>query len=136
MGFTEAIRSTVHYFFLKLLTPTYVFTLSQKIHIPRLTPALNNTRIAFESLRGHMLEIITDARTAETPGAKARTGHSTSRETTNQKEIKFGLLANLVEANMAHHEDNATSEKRRTLTDEELLSDTFVRAKTLPSEGI
>jgi cytochrome P450 len=42
---------------------------------------------------------------------------------TGPKEIKAGLLANLVEANMAY---NVASEKKRTLTDGELLSNTFI----------
>jgi len=138
MGFTQAIRSTVHYFFFKLLMPTCAYTLSQKMHIPWLTQALNKTTIAFESLRTHMLEMVTEAPATnlETPRAKARAGNPTLQGTTSPKEIKFALLANLVKENMAYHEDNAMSEKQKTLTDEELLSDTFVRAQTLPSEGI
>ena len=62
MNFSKALRSTVNYLFFKALTPTRVYTLSQKIYIPWLTPALNNTTMAFDSLRKHMLEIVSDAR--------------------------------------------------------------------------
>lgn len=128
MGFTEAIRGTIRYFFLKLLAPPWAYTLTQKIYIPWLTEALNNTKLAFQSLRRHMLEMISDARAVEFQGVKARSGHLTSQRLT---EIKSALLGNLVKANMAYHEENPASKERKTLTDEELLSNTWVLAKHL-----
>jgi hypothetical protein len=136
MNFTKAIKTTISYLFLKAFTPTRVYTLSQKIHIPWLTSALNNTTNAFESLRKHMLEIVSDARAAGTPGAKPNIAYPASQGKSGPKGIKYGLLANLVEANMVYGEDNVAGEKTRTLTDEELLSDTFVRSKNLSAEGI
>lgn len=136
MNFSKALRSTVNYLFFKALTPTRVYTLSQKIYIPWLTPALNNTTMAFDSLRKHMLEIVSDARAMRSLGANAGTIYRASQGTTRPEEIKPGLLANLVEANMAYTEDNITGQKSRMLTDEELLSNTFVRSKALSSEDI
>jgi len=92
--------------------------------------------MAFESLRGHMLEIIFDARTARTQGVKAGIANPASQGTTRRKEIKSGLRANLVEANMIYNMDDVAGEKSRMLTDDELLSDTFVSPKTHLSEGV
>lgn len=133
MNFTKAIKTTISYLFLKAFTPIHVYTLSQKIYIPWLTPALNNTTNAFESLRKHMFEIVSDARAAGAPGAKPNIAYPASQ---GKLGIKYGLLANLVGANMVYDEDNVAGEKVRTLTDEELLSDTFVRSKSLSAEEI
>jgi len=133
MSFAKAIKTAIHSLFLKAYIPPCVFTLFQMIHIPWLTPALNNTTMAFESLRSHMLEVVSDARAARTSGAKAGTAYPTSQGTTRPKEIKSGLLANLVEANTGYEDDNVAGEKRRTLTDDELLSDTFASFLALSS---
>jgi hypothetical protein len=85
--------------------------------------------LAFESLRGHMLGVVSDARAEGTPGAKTENAYPASKGTAGPKEIKAGLLANLVEANMAHNEDSVPGEKNKTLSDAELLSDTFVLLK-------
>jgi len=131
MNFKKAIKTTISCLFLKAFTPPRIYTLSEKIYIPWLTPALNNTRNAFESLRKHMLEIVSDARAAVgTPGGKPSIAYPASQGK-KQNGIKSGLLANLVEANMVYGDDNVTNEKRRTLSDEELLSDTFVCLKSL-----
>jgi len=130
MSFSKALRSTVNYLFLKSLTPTYVHALSQKIYIPWLTPALRNTTLAFESLRNHMLEIVSDARAVRNPGVKARSAYIASQGTTRPAEIIPGLLTNLVGANTVFGEDNLAGEKSKTLTDGELLSNTFVRIKS------
>jgi hypothetical protein len=127
MDFSKALRSTVHYLFLKSLTPTFIHALSEKIYIPWLSPALRNTTFAFESLRNHMLEIVSDARAVRNAGSKA---YIASHGTARSREIIPGLLTNLVGANMAFGEDNL-AEKSKTLTDGELLSNTFVRTKPL-----
>jgi hypothetical protein len=136
MNISKALRTTANSLLLKAVTPAFVHTLCQTIHIPWLTLSLNNMTLAFESLRKHMLEVISDARAKGTPGAKTKTPCSAPKETAGPKEIKSGLLANLVEANMAHNEDSVPGEKSKTLTDAELLSDTFVCSKTLSSIGI
>lgn len=73
-----------------------------------------------------MLEIVSDARAVRDPGAKARSGYM---GTTRPMEIIPGLLTNLVGANMAFGEESLAGEKSKTLTDGELLSNTFVRPK-------
>jgi len=135
MNFSDAVRNAVRYFMFKAFTPTPVYTLCKTVHIPWLTSALNNTTIAFESLREHMLDIISDARAAETPGAKARTDHPASQDMTRPKEIKSGLLTNLMTANTVYNEGNVAGEKSKALTDEDLLSNTFVRSKTLSTKA-
>ena len=84
-----------------------------------------------------MLEIVSDARAAGTPGAKPNmTSSSSSQGNSRENGIEYGLLANLVEANMVYDEGNVAGEKPRTLTDEELLSDTFVRSKNLSAKEV
>ena len=133
MNFAVAIKTTIHYLLFKVLIPTHMYTLSQTIHIPWLTSALNNTTNAFESLRKHMLEIVSDARALGTTGSRESAAHPARQETTGYR-INSGLLANLVGANTVYGDDNLISEKRRTLTEEELLSDTFVRSRTLSAK--
>jgi len=134
MNFSVAIKTTIRYLLLKALTPTRMYTLSQTIYIPWLTSTLNNTTNAFESLRKHMLEIVSDARALGTTGSRESAAHSALQGTTGYK-INSGLLANLVEANTFYGGDNSIGKKSRTLTEEELLSDTFVRSKTLSAES-
>jgi hypothetical protein len=136
INLSKALKTPTNYLLLKALTPTFVHTLCQTIHIPWLTQALNETTLALESLRGHMLEIVSDDRAERTPGGKMETTYPASKGTKRPKEIKSGLLANLVEVNMAHNEDNVPGEKSKTLTDAELLSDTFVCSQTVSYEGI
>lgn len=69
---------------------------------------LNNTRECFEALRLHMVEIVSQAR-AWIAGGKTTV-------------MDAALLRNLVEANMMEDGDA----RDRHLTDDELLSDTFV----------
>ena len=135
MNFSVAIKTTIHSLLLKVLTPTCVYTLSQTIHIPWLTSVLNNTTNAFESLRKHMLEIVSDARALGTTGSRESAAHPAWEGTTGYK-INSGLLANLVEANTVYGENDFIGKKNRTLTEEELLSDTFVRSKTPSTENI
>ncbi|KIM46888.1 hypothetical protein M413DRAFT_440460 [Hebeloma cylindrosporum] len=125
MNFAMALKTTIHCLFVKALTPTPMYALSHKIYIPWLSSVLNDTTNAFESLRKHMLEIISDARAAGTTESRQNIGYPARQETTGYK-IQSGLLANLVEANTFSGEDNFTGDKGRTLTDEELLSDTFI----------
>lgn len=99
--------STIDGLFIKILTPNWIYALSGYIQIPYVSPALRHTREAFEELRHHMLDVVSSAR-AWVAGGKAET-------------MDAALLKNLVEANMAQEGDY------KRLTDEELLSNTFVR---------
>jgi hypothetical protein len=108
LAFKPAVTTALRLMILKALTPTWVYDVSACIHIPYITPALDKTRTSFEALGGHMLELISLAR------AWIADGKTTSMDA--------ALLRNLVEANMSH---DGTSD-RKYLSDDELLSDTFV----------
>jgi hypothetical protein len=61
-AFKDAISTALHLIVLKTFTPTWVYRLSGYIHLPFLTPVLDETSRSFEALRGHMLEVISLAR--------------------------------------------------------------------------
>jgi hypothetical protein len=109
MAFKPAITTALRLLLLKALTPTWVYGLSGYIHLPYITPILDKTSSSFEAVGGHMLEIISLAR------AWIADGKTTS--------LDAGLLRNLVEANMSH---DVALDKGRHLSDDELMSDTFV----------
>lgn len=117
LAFRPAVTSTLKHLFTKVLTPTWIYNLSDRIYIPLITPTLNETRECFEDLRLHMLDVISLAR------AWVAGGKTTSMDA--------GLLRNLVEANMSN--DDPTN--NRHLTDEELLSDTFVSSVLFGNKG-
>ncbi|KAF9467844.1 cytochrome P450 [Collybia nuda] len=104
LAFRPAVASTMSHLIPKVLTPDWIYDLSDKIYIPFLTPMLSDTREGFEALRLHMVEIVSQAR-AWIAGGKTAV-------------MDAALLRNLVEASMV--EDG-----NRHLTDDELLSDTF-----------
>jgi len=113
LAFKPAITTALRLLLPKALIPTWVYRLSDYIHLPYITPILNKTTISFEALRGHMLEVISLAR------AWIADGKTTAMDA--------GLLRNLVEANMSHDGGLDT----RYLSDDELLSDTFVGSTVL-----
>ncbi|TFK34437.1 cytochrome P450 [Crucibulum laeve] len=108
IAFRPAVTSAVGNIITRALTPGWIYNMSEKIHIPVVTPILKETKQSFEALGLHMLDVVSQAR-AWIAGGKTT-------------QMDAALLRNLVEANMAQEVD---SDQRR-LTDEELLSDTFV----------
>jgi hypothetical protein len=108
LALQPAITTALRYLLLKALIPTWIYSLSSHIHLPYVTPILERTRTSFEAVREHMLEMISLAR------AWVADGRTTSMDA--------GLLRNLVEANMSN--DEMTD--KVYLSDEDLLSDTFV----------
>jgi hypothetical protein len=108
MAFQPAISTAIRLLLLKALTPTWVYGLSGYIYLPFITPILDKTSTSFAAVRGHMLEVISLAR------AWIADGKITSMDA--------GLLRNLVEANMS----NEGELDKGYLSDEDLLSDTFV----------
>jgi cytochrome P450 len=97
--------------FFKILTPSWAVAILSRIHVPYLTSRVKETKLAFEELRSYMLDIIASARDAITNGNGNIMG-----------EAAPALLRNLVEANIAQE-----GSSNRRLTDDELLSDVFVR---------
>ena len=108
LAFQPAIITALRFLLLKALIPTWMYSLSRYIHLPFVTPALDKTTTSFEAVRGHLLDIISLAR------AWIADGRTTSMDA--------GLLRNLVEANMS----NDGVMDKGYLSDEDLLSDTFV----------
>jgi hypothetical protein len=113
LAFKPAIIATLRLLLLKSLTPTWVYGLSGYVYMPYITPVLEETSNSFEALRAHMLELISLAR------AWVADGKTTSMDA--------ALLCNLVEANMSHDE----TLDGRHLSDDELLSDTFVSSLSI-----
>ncbi|KAG5646335.1 hypothetical protein DXG03_003658 [Asterophora parasitica] len=108
LAFRPAVTSTLHHVITKAITPTWLFNFSDRVHIPLITPLLNEARDSFDALRAHMMEVISLAR-AWIAGGKSET-------------MDAALLRNLVEANMSHSDG---LDSHRHLSDDELLSDTF-----------
>lgn len=109
VAFCPAITSAIHYLLPRALTPGWLWNLSEHLHIPLLGVVLKETRESFEAVRLHLMDLISLSR------AWVAGGKSTSMDA--------ALLRNLVEANMTQEDDP----HQKRLTDEELLSDTFVR---------
>ncbi|KAG6820265.1 hypothetical protein H0H93_003095 [Arthromyces matolae] len=105
MAFRPALTSTIHHVITKAITPTFLWNLSDRFHIPFITPLLTECRTSFAALGSHMHEVI----------ASARDLIATGKEAT----MDSALLRNLVQANMV----SESAEKH--LTDDELLSNTF-----------
>ncbi|KAF5379088.1 hypothetical protein D9615_005915 [Tricholomella constricta] len=106
IAFRPAVTATLHHVITKAVTPTWLSNLSDRLYLPLITPLLNEARGSFDALRLHMLEVISLAR-AWIAGGKA-------------SNMDAALLRNLVEANMSHNDNG------KHLTDDELLSNTFV----------
>jgi hypothetical protein len=111
MAFHPAICTTIKRLFTKILTPNWIDHLSKVIYIPIVTPVMKETREAFASLHSHMLEVVSQAR------AQFADGKGSS--------LDAALLRNLVHANMNQEEGSS-----KHLSDDELLSNTFVSHST------
>lgn len=104
--FRDAVTSTLEHMIPKVLFPDWLYDLSSRIYLPLITPYLKETRESFDALGLHMLDVISLARDWVAGG---KTG-----------SMDAALIRNLVEANMSNDQGN------RHLTDDELLSNTFV----------
>ncbi|PPQ74914.1 hypothetical protein CVT24_003024 [Panaeolus cyanescens] len=62
LTFSQAVTVTISKLLFKILTPPIVQRLSKAIYIPWLTPAIEETTNAFESLRAHLLDVVGSAR--------------------------------------------------------------------------
>lgn len=91
----------------RFLTPDWIVDLANKVHVPFISLYLAETRESFDALRMHMLDIVGLARDWIAGGEAT--------------PMAAGLLRNLVKANMSNEEGT------RHLSDDELLSDVFVR---------
>ncbi|KAJ6628016.1 cytochrome P450 [Mycena sp. CBHHK59/15] len=89
-AFRHAVTSATEHIHAKVLTPDWMYQLSERMHLPFIGPILKDTREAYDALKGHMLDLISLSR----------------------------AWANMMQ------EDDMHSTK--SLTDDELLSNTFV----------
>jgi hypothetical protein len=108
LSFYASLALAIEKCFFKFLCPPAIATFCQYVPVPWLSRHARETAFVFEELKLHMLEMISSTRDSVVVGG-------TSVLT------KSALLRNLVEANM----DGVGDSKR--LTDEELLSNVFVR---------
>ena len=106
---TTAIRGIV----IRALTPTFAYPIAKYIPIPTISRRLEETTIGFESLKIHMQDIISNAR------GELFSEHREKDCETRNKDAGAALLKNLVQS-------NANEFGSDRLTDDEIISDTFV----------
>lgn len=107
LTFRSAVMGSVHNVIFRALAPGWFYQLSSLIKLPYLSSRALLTRLAFDDLRTHMLDLVASARAEITSGERSGAPGA-------------ALLRNLVEANMNQDGD------LKGLTEGELLSDIFV----------
>jgi hypothetical protein len=117
LSFNEALSQTLEHLIPHYICPQWLKSLSERIHLPLVSQYLKDTENCFESLKLHMLDTISGARSSLLL-AKEKSEAGEGSEDDNKTES--ALLKNLVAANMNEVEG-------KHLTDDELLSNTFVR---------
>ncbi|KAK7038731.1 hypothetical protein VNI00_010616 [Paramarasmius palmivorus] len=99
----------------KMLLPEWIYTFASMVHIPGLSPLLDLTQRTYRALDDQIRELISASR-----------ADLLEQGTTDSSE--GALLKAFVKANMIFQEDssgNTDSDRRRHLTDQELLADMF-----------
>lgn len=104
LPFHASLAATIEKLFVKVLTPDLAYALP--VRIPWVSAQLDSAKTAFDSLRVHMLDLVSYAR--------------------NGEKGEANLLRRLVQANDTAQAIGDAGEKG-TLTDGELLSNIFVR---------
>lgn len=113
--FGSSLTTALDRFYIRAVTPYFIYPLAKYIRIPFISAALEETTTSYESLKLHMEDIISHSRDALfNDRAKSLTDASKS------KDVGSALLKTLVQSNM-----NEESGSNR-LTDDEIISDTFV----------
>ncbi|KAJ7269650.1 cytochrome P450 [Mycena rebaudengoi] len=107
VAFRPAVTTALEHLYPRVLTPKWLFHISERVHLPWIGPMLKDTIDSFAALKGHMLDLVSLSR-AWVVGGKG-------------SGMDAGLLRNLVEANMTQADDA----HHKRLTDEELLSNIF-----------
>ncbi|KAJ6557960.1 cytochrome P450 [Mycena capillaripes] len=111
MAFGPAVFAAVDHLFTKVLTPDWLYALSERTYIPLVGRYVRDTKNAYEALRLHMVDLVSLSRAWVVEGKASN--------------MDAGLLRNLVEANMATDEEDSAANLHKSLTDDELLSNTF-----------
>ena len=107
LTFQSAVVDSVHNIIFRALIPQWFYRFSSLVKVPYLSSRALSTKLAFDDLRTHMLDLVASARADIASGKRAEASGA-------------ALLWNLVEANM---NQDGNSEK---LTEGELLSNIFV----------
>ena len=116
ISYAAAVLAAIDSSVPKVLIPHWLFKLAKQVHIPYLGPFVNETQESFDTLRHHIHELINVR--AWTTGDKAAATDA-------------ALIRNLVEANLAQEDDAL----QKCLTDEELISNTFVSIQSFVSSS-
>jgi hypothetical protein len=113
---SSAITNAIDALFPRILTPKPIWNavVEKRVYVPLLGPMLTRTKDAFDELRSHMVELV----------SQARDRFGISRQKEQGEEDGAALLRNMVEANMAFEKEDEAG--YRSLTDGELLSNMFV----------
>ncbi|KAJ6582916.1 cytochrome P450 [Mycena vulgaris] len=111
MAFRPALTSALEHLFTKVLTPEWLYALSERMYLPFIGPIVKDTKNAYEALKLHMLDLVSLSRAWVVEGKVSN--------------MDAALLRNLVEANMTTLDDNEGAYSHKSLTDEELFSNTF-----------
>jgi hypothetical protein len=106
--FEESLQVVIENILFRYLMPSFVPKLDAYIPIPKFSKRVRDCETGFKELGLHTLDMISATRNAIAAGQMA-TGANAA------------LLRNLVEANMKQEGDH------KSLTDQELLADCFVR---------
>ena len=106
--FGSSLTTSVRGIVIHALTPLFAYPIAKYIPIPFISRMLEHTTIGFSSLKIHMQDIISNARDELLSDGKPR-----------NKDAGAALLKNLVQS-------NAKEFGRDRLTDDEIMSDTFV----------
>ncbi|KAJ7461725.1 cytochrome P450 [Mycena galericulata] len=114
MAFRTAVFSVVHHLFTAVLTPEWLYALSERVYIPYIGSLVRDTNAAYAALKMHMLDLISLSRAWVVEGKVSN--------------MEAGLLRNLVEANMSMQDEDVgdgAAHSHKSLTEDELLSNTF-----------
>lgn len=115
VNLSSAVEEATAQLIPRILIPKFIWNAITRnnVYIPFFKPVVDKVQDALEVLRGHMAEIISEAR---------------SRLINDEKDNENGaaLLRNLVEANMMTFEQGNSEGGYKSLTDEELYSNMFV----------
>lgn len=120
-SFQVALRSCLDMLLLKVIVPSWMYAVTEKIPIPVFSVALRHIKGSFDSLSDHLMEMISSSRASASTGGDAGSSGA-------------ALLRNLVEANMNLHETDVDEKKGKQLTDMELISDIFVSHSISPCQ--
>ncbi len=121
VAFNPAIINAFEHIFPRYLTPKFIWkaVTERGVYVPFIGSVVLRTADAFENLKGHMLEIASQAKD------RFDVGHQSEIEDDNGGVHGAALLRNLVKTNMTF-EKNEGETGQKSLTDGELFSNMFV----------